>query len=81
MAGREMPGERRFVDDAAARRLNEDRTRFHGCKLGITDHAAGRRDQRHVQRHHVGGGQQLPGATSIGHPSACACARSRSAGS
>ena len=59
MTGREMPGERRFVDDAAARRLNEDRTRFHGCKLGITDHAARRRDQRHVQRHHVGSGQQL----------------------
>ena len=44
MARGEMPGERRFVDDAAARRLNKDRTGFHGCKLDITDHAAGRRD-------------------------------------
>ena len=59
MARRKMRGERRLVDDAAARGLDQDRARFHRPERTVIDHAARLRDQRHMQRHHVGGGQQL----------------------
>ena len=47
-------GESRLVDDAAARGLDQHRTLFHAGELARADQPLCRRQQWHVQRHHVG---------------------------
>ena len=54
----ERGGDRRFVDDAAARRVDQYRAGLHAREARGVDQMPRRGDQRHVQRDHVGLGEQ-----------------------
>ena len=53
-----MRGERRIVNDPAARSLDQHRARFHQRQFAFADQPLRRRQQRHVQAHHIGCGEQ-----------------------
>ena len=52
-------GERRFVDQRTAGGVDQHRSRFHLRQRRGVDQMAGLRRQRHVERDHVGNGEQL----------------------
>ena len=68
LAPHERARERLLVDDRAARGVDEDRGRAHPAQLGRADQQPRAREQRGVQRHDVGGGEQLRPARRAPRP-------------
>jgi hypothetical protein len=59
MTGCQTVSERRFVDDVAAARLDQNGPRPHERQFGRANHAVGFRQQWHVHRDDVGTRQKL----------------------